>query len=191
MVAALVNRASGSSPLVQGKVGKGGALAAVPRIIPAGAGKGLWLSWHQRQPPDHPRWCGERQRKCRPRMSPIGSSPLVRGKVHPAVDPHTDPRIIPAGAGKGNITTSGVVRPADHPRWCGERLLRLPNYSDQRGSSPLVRGKAQGFKFIVDLVRIIPAGAGKGALAKELDKIPPDHPRWCGERLVPRLAGTP
>ena len=49
----------------------------------------------------------------------------------------------------------------DHPRRCGEKLMKIPRYAEIRGSPPQVRGKVQKKKREKLQTGITPAGAGK------------------------------
>ena len=90
-----------------------------------------------------------------------GSPPQVRGKLPPAIWPIAKARITPAGAGKTIYNRMGKIQNKDHPRRCGENLIRSVANALRKGSPPQVRGK-QGF---VPKHRrragITPAGAGK------------------------------
>ena len=105
----------------------------------------------------------------------------------------TPARIIPAGAGKSDFTESAFWSGRDHPRGCGEKLLRLASIMSEMGSSPRVRGKVSTKDETGRLPRIIPAGAGKRRLPFEGRASRRDHPRGCGEKLCPfwalRLSG--
>ena len=73
---------------------------------------------------DHPRGCGEKKKTVDVTCDNVGSSPRVRGKVVRSVLLGACLGIIPAGAGKRSpgARTSLVVR--DHPRGCGEKMVR-------------------------------------------------------------------
>ena len=72
----------------------------------------------------------------------------------------------------------------DHPRGCGEKLYSRRSTSSGRGSSPRVRGKAETSHRKPSSAGIIPAGAGKSALAEVSVNRDGDHPRGCGEKGV-------
>ena len=69
----------------------------------------------------------------------------------------------------------------DHPRRCGENLLRRLNKNHPRGSPPQVRGKLQAIVDALPQIRITPAGAGKTFTAAKRTRFEQDHPRRCGE----------
>jgi len=177
---------------VRGKDGGRVGMMSRGRIIPAGAGKGTAPMPCGSISTDHPRWCGERSHPTNQLTGGEGSSPLVRGKGPLAFRHPGHGRIIPAGAGKGPAHGSDRTFAADHPRWCGERCPVNGAVIDYRGSSPLVRGKAQGLGHHAPRGRIIPAGAGKGRTCSSATAPASDHPRWCGERRSTRYPrGTP
>ena len=90
-------------------------------------------------------------------------------------------RLIPAGAGKTSSKYTSYRTTPAHPRRCGENFT-LPGLSiESGGSSPQVRGKLTLAFISLSLPRLIPAGAGKTALALSVARSPPAHPRRCGE----------
>ena len=76
----------------------------------------------------------------------------------------------------------------DHPRRCGENLLRLYTVRQQFGSPPQVRGKRYRTRTTLVNPRITPAGAGKTGDGKSFANSGQDHPRRCGEN---RTTKTP
>ena len=111
-------------------------------------------------------------------------------------------RVIPAVAGnRGRPATHG--RPVSgHPRGCGEQLRILDRRCAVVGSSPRVRGTVRLCPDLLELGRVIPAGAGNSRVHSR--RLPRDagHPRGCGEQAVkwcavkiprgssPRVRGT-
>ncbi|SEK29616.1 hypothetical protein SAMN05444515_101343 [Ectothiorhodospira marina] len=89
-----------------------------------------------------------------------------------------------------------------HPRACGERERAVDIAKRVGGSSPRLRGTAEGHFFIHVGLRVIPAPAGNGAHRYRRCPTRTGHPRACGERPVfgslsevedgssPRLRGT-
>ena len=71
----------------------------------------------------------------------------------------------------------------DHPRRCGEKLMKIPRYAEIRGSPPQVRGKEPPENGSQAPIRITPAGAGKRFLRWVCLLGMRDHPRRCGEKL--------
>ena len=78
----------------------------------------------------------------------------------------------------------------DHPRVCGENSWRLCFSGRQRGSPPRVRGKPGEIVGRQYQSRITPACAGKTQAPDGYCPHPEDHPRVCGENLVPWLRVT-
>ena len=151
-------------------------------IIPAGAGKSYRGRGDAAHVWDHPRGCGEKCRKRRPKRLLAGSSPRVRGKVPYATDRFGHIGIIPAGAGKSDLWFLAVLLAWDHPRGCGEKPTPHRSTMALKGSSPRVRGKVLGHERRRRLFRIIPAGAGKSGGRCRCVMADGDHPRGCGEK---------
>ena len=78
----------------------------------------------------------------------------------------------------------------DHPRGCGEGSAAPAPACPWPGSSPRVRGRGAGSIDCHQGIRIIPAGAGKGAGARPLCSLGTDHPRGCGEGPEPTRAAA-
>ena len=95
----------GSPPQVRGKLFRSASLRARFGITPAGAGKTIRFA-------------------ISPAMR-VGSPPQVRGK--PALYTAPLPRcgITPAGAGKTKTDINADMNYRDHPRRCGENLVKL------------------------------------------------------------------
>ena len=94
---------TGSPPRVRGTVPDRCGYHRITGITPAGAGNRA-LSWRL-QPPvwDHPRGCGEQDRRGpRPRWRE-GSPPRVRGTVNNENTKRSKFRITPAGAGNSSL----------------------------------------------------------------------------------------
>ena len=70
-------------------------------------------------------------------------------------------RITPADAGKTNTVAVTCAVKRDHPRGCGENLLKLHVAGEFKGSPPRMRGKQVFSNFFVSLLGITPADAGK------------------------------
>ena len=94
------------------------------RITPAYAGKrrlaGL-KCYHVR---DHPRVCGEKGQKVLNQRYTTGSPPRMRGKVGFVVLVQTAIGITPACAGKRELRSASGSACRDHPRMCGEKLVK-------------------------------------------------------------------
>ena len=96
-------------------------------------------------------------------MSPVGSSPHVRGTPDGLVGGLGHRRFIPACAGNASSPQLMTQWPPVHPRMCGERFCARELSALNTGSSPHVRGTPMA----------IVVGAEFSAV----------HPRMCGERL--------
>ena len=119
-----------------------------------------------------------------------GSPPQVRGKQSRKRDARSSGRITPAGAGKTPTVRPMYVISRDHPRRCGENVVEVLFESKSEGSPPQVRGKREtGGKMNVSW-RITPAGAGKTLCRRFLRCGATDHPRRCGENVIPRSVST-
>ena len=71
----------------------------------------------------------------------------------------------------------------DHPRGCGENLLKHPKTEKALGSPPRMRGKRDPVEQENQRERITPADAGKTAKGKRGKGAAQDHPRGCGENV--------
>ena len=104
--------------------------------------------------------------------------------------------ITPAHAGKSLKLYVVCVCAQDHPRPCGEKIMRCSDYRSLPGSPPPMRGKAHRPPFGAPRAGITPAHAGKSCHSHKKRTAPKDHPRPCGEkfRLLQRLypiSGSP
>ena len=84
--------------------------------------------------------CGEHLILLSPFVFFMGSSPHVRGTLHPHGVVGAMARIIPACAGNTSRTLSVSLSIWDHPRMCGEHLAAYAGEIEEVGSSPHVRG---------------------------------------------------
>ena len=73
----------------------------------------------------------------------------------------------------------------DHPRACGENHIGTVAQGQAEGSPPRVRGKPAGSEMCSAWPRITPARAGKTYFVWQEDGSNEDHPRACGENLLP------
>ena len=113
-----------------------------------------------------------------------GSSPRVRGKVRNASLYEVVQGIIPACAGKRRRVLQPWAGRRDHPRVCGEKTQATILKTHRIGSSPRVRGKVVAIVVNDQVVRIIPACAGKSRSARRGKPPSRDHPRVCGEKAA-------
>ena len=111
----------------------------------------------------------------------------MRGKPEQAFMLFVTVRITPADAGKTRLCGSLSARPEDHPRGCGENFQPHHIAAFRAGSPPQVRGKQCIITRQRREGRITPAGAGKTNRWTKLHKETVDHPRRCGENLLPLL----
>ena len=95
-----INRAVGSSPRVRGKQVRETRQGVFNRLIPACAGKTLYLKTRSQHSTAHPRVCGENPPCVVVTESNPGSSPRVRGKRLGTGFNTVPDRLIPACAGK-------------------------------------------------------------------------------------------
>ena len=111
---------NGSSPRMRGKrVGVGGG-EELGGLIPAYAGKTMFLRRRAQCRPAHPRVCGENDLWAGQTVDWKGSSPRMRGKRGRCGSFCLPPRLIPAYAGK-TLCRRGCGRVSwAHPRVCGE-----------------------------------------------------------------------
>ena len=130
-------------------------------ITPAYAGKSGAPAISPVMMTDHPRLCGE---KSSPFCAPCairGSPPPMRGKVlllH-ILSGHLG--ITPAYAGKSFAYAEAFAVAEDHPRLCGEKAVFRFSVEICLGSPPPMRGKVLSQCFLVGVLRITPAYAGK------------------------------
>ena len=110
----------------------------------------------------------------------------MRGKPPTFPNKHFRHRITPADAGKTYLTASLVPSSRDHPRGCGENERAAERRQGHTGSPPRMRGKLSVKPEKAVSRGITPADAGK-TFRQFLSAIrPTDHPRGCGENLLPK-----
>ena len=160
-------------------------------LIPAHAGK-IW-PWPRpcRRPGAHPRSRGENfvTRICL--VTPLGSSPLTRGKSRASRRPPGRRGLIPAHAGK--MVRFGAARGerGAHPRSRGENLGEQTYNAIKAGSSPLTRGKCLATRLAGTSTRLIPAHAGKITGTHSSSDTTRAHPRSRGENSVKSVVAKP
>ena len=106
----------------------------------------------------------------------------MRGKDTYKLRHDLQPGITPAYAGKSYFGTVTSVSPQDHPRLCGEKVPRSREYSQNQGSPPPMRGKADTGTSSSKGFGITPAYAGKSMERSKYNEVCGDHPRLCGEK---------
>ena len=178
----------GSSPRVRGthQLDQGARHRA--GIIPACAGNTRHAAIAVAKNGDHPRVCGEHSDANAARSFSSGSSPRVRGTPPLAAGKYHRPGIIPACAGNTAELLEELLNDGDHPRVCGEHPPQCRKPDDRPGSSPRVRGTLPVVAEHLLRHGIIPACAGNTDFAALLVLPSRDHPRVCGEHLIPHLA---
>ena len=158
---ASVTAAFGSPPRVRGEGRRGGLIGAPRGITPACAGRSTRAARAARQPPDHPRVCGEKLTEVDCLYLDDGSPPRVRGEVCPRKICVHRSRITPACAGRRLLVSAHASSALDHPRVCGEKALYNRRVKINPGSPPRVRGE-EGKSFLTRAAcRITPACAGR------------------------------
>ena len=165
--------------------GKGRVRHAVHRFVgitPACAGKRCQLVHAYDDGWDHPRVCGEKQKKSPTGLVTRGSPPHVRGKGADEQGVGGVAGITPAYAGKRVRCSQQALPCTDHPRMCGEKRQDRLDYYVPQGSPPHVRGKGGDGNDRGLHARITPACAGKRIAGRNLLCGQWDHPRMCGEK---------
>ena len=94
-------------------------------------------------------------------------------------------RITPAYAGKSARRRFASSACWDHPRLCGEKVQNHITHPRTRGSPPPMRGKVILYIDRHAIFRITPAYAGKSQCLFVTCLYVRDHPRLCGEKLIP------
>ena len=105
----------------------------------------------------------------------------MRGKRPTHARLHLRRGNIPAYAGKTARPLGQYERGAEHPRVCGENLKKADTAVRTATTSPRMRGKLEKVKGIRQLVRNIPAYAGKTPRSQRQHGSRPEHPRIRGE----------
>ena len=104
--------------------------------------------------------------------------------------------ITPADAGKTLRGKRNNSQDTDHPRGCGENMSLANIGISCAGSPPRMRGKRSEVKETIRKIRITPADAGKTPYGATICPKLQDHPRGCGENIIPHsnvalLMGSP
>ena len=107
----------------------------------------------------------------------------MRGKLIQIGVPIGLNRLIPARAGKTELSQGTHGPGPAHPRACGENARDVRDFAAGWGSSPRVRGKQPEHDLREDQRRLIPARAGKTGRVERDQLCPRAHPRACGENL--------
>ena len=105
----------------------------------------------------------------------------MRGKPRPSALCYFILGITPAYAGKTRTVSSSRRRCWDHPRVCGENMVKSEHSVPPTGSPPRMRGKPENNDRTKTLPGITPAYAGKTYYRHDHRRHQWDHPRVCGE----------
>ena len=95
--------------------------------------------------------------------------------------------VSPAYAGKRQFCPPAGRTDKDHPRMCGEKMMKAGSNCAMLGSPPRMRGKVINNINSWLIVGITPAYAGKRAKKPVVQDDDMDHPRVCGEKRRPRF----
>ncbi len=131
---------------------------------------------------DHPRICGEQYIREHAPGCGWGSSPHLRGTEAYVTIGLCRARIIPASAGNRRRPRVARRYGEDHPRICGEQMMRGIGPDGKKGSSPHLRGTVYSILDAGDFCGIIPASAGNRGPTRYPGYEGKDHPRICGEQ---------
>ena len=115
---------TGTSPRMRGKRANSTYDQLKPRNIPAHAGKTPFVSSSNPPYAEHPRACGENYRPLAAPRYGGGTSPRMRGKLAFDATRLTFVRNIPAHAGKTRGSSRVRLASEEHPRACGENMVR-------------------------------------------------------------------
>ena len=187
MASSGVRACSGSSPRMRGTLVQSVDAERGDGIIPAYAGNTSPSIRQAATRRDHPRVCGEHIEYKVEGANSQGSSPRMRGTRFRQLEVRRRPGIIPAYAGNTSLLTRFSSMSQDHPRVCGEHFIEQTDAPRIVGSSPRMRGTP-----FSDCGRgtgrgIIPAYAGNTDLLWSASGLFRDHPRVCGEHLMPQF----
>ena len=130
------------------------------RITPACAGNSPSGPTPPGAARDHPRVCGEQICPDLSSLQYLGSPPRVRGTASGMHLHRRRKRITPACAGNSPPRTTSTLFLKDHPRVCGEQLVRVARGGLGMGSPPRVRGTEGKTDINPMWRRITPACAG-------------------------------
>ena len=144
----------------------------VDGITPAHAGKRWTAPWCFTAGWDHPRTCGEKNRRANTSINLPGSPPHMRGKEGQLPLLPRRRGITPAHAGKSGSTSAGPRMTRDHPPPSGEK-----------GDEEMGGGRPPG---------VTPPHRGEKDPLPQYQTRFRDHPRTCGEKLfVPIVSPSP
>ena len=157
-------------------------------ITPAWAGKSDNSENQSSKKQDHPRVGGEKALSSTALGLAIGSPPRGRGKGVLIFPRRAAVGITPAWAGKRRRAGGGTPARQDHPRVGGEKKMYRTAGACFSGSPPRGRGKVAVDHFLHSAAGITPAWAGKRAFFHDSGRMPRDHPRVGGEKILLLIA---
>ena len=157
---------------------------AIPRLIPAHAGKTRCSPTSRGRCTAHPRSRGENWVLIDAFAISVGSSPLTRGKPDECDADCQGRRLIPAHAGKTPASRPCCPPSSAHPRSRGENLRGVRLCYVEEGSSPLTRGKPCPILYHMPRTGLIPAHAGKTTCPMTGRSTSAAHPRSRGENRL-------
>ena len=137
-----------------------------------------------------PRVCGEKLFACFFLRGQLGSPPRMRGKVCGGGVVAVVEGITPAYAGKRRSSPGRASGRGDHPRMCGEKMMKAGSNCAMLGSPPRMRGKVFDCFGPESAVGITPAYAGKSSISCHWRSDRRDHPRVCGEKKAKNRTAT-
>ena len=172
---------AGSSPRGRGKHLRPGYRRESDGLIPARAGKTRRSGHARTSSAAHPRAGGENLPTPSVDVAVSGSSPRGRGKRDQCVQHLYARGLIPARAGKTPASSNRLTRRWAHPRAGGENGVTLLPWQELVGSSPRGRGKRDPVSVQAQLLRLIPARAGKTPRRYRRTTWAWAHPRAGGE----------
>ena len=90
--------------------------------------------------------------------------------------------ITPADAGTRSFRAHSLSLLLDHPRGCGDKVVRGLHEAPFPGSPPRMRGQDAEITDALPGGRITPADAGTRSADQALSFMCRDHPRGCGDK---------
>ena len=177
----------GTSPRTRGKPIGCRMRCIILRNIPAHAGKTHKPLPHDSRGREHPRARGENEGRFTVTVARLGTSPRTRGKHHLRKMGQELVRNIPAHAGKTYSLPLPVSAVPEHPRARGENHVTTLTQNLAPGTSPRTRGKHHQRAGEADIIRNIPAHAGKTTITHYGRREGEEHPRARGENVFRRL----
>ena len=171
----------GSSPRGRGKRRDTRPARTSTRLIPAWAGKTLYVDVVPSMRGAHPRVGGENSAMPAPMALSAGSSPRGRGKREQRLAGRVLGGLIPAWAGKTHPIGYQALGTRAHPRVGGENRGGGCDGDGGEGSSPRGRGKRGRPRTRKRCRRLIPAWAGKTSRGSSWPQQRGAHPRVGGE----------